>query len=133
MLAGAIIWGIIAKFRNKMADISPLINSLYFYLKSQFFGHLKISYCSPTLSLNRNYLLSRLLLIVFWCKNDKEEKMSQFFDLSFLLKYFRDFRIEALIKKKNQFLLVYSIHHMSENILLCLTCSKFCLQFVFCL
>ena len=28
VLAGAIIWGIIAKFRNKMADISPLINSL---------------------------------------------------------------------------------------------------------
>ena len=29
MLTGAIIWGIFAKFRNKMADISPLINSLY--------------------------------------------------------------------------------------------------------
>ena len=29
MLSIAIIWGVIAKIANKMADMSPLINSLY--------------------------------------------------------------------------------------------------------
>ena len=31
MPSTAIIWGVIAKIANKMADLSPLFNSLYFY------------------------------------------------------------------------------------------------------
>ena len=35
MLSTAIIWGVIAKIANKMADMSPLINSLHFFQNLQ--------------------------------------------------------------------------------------------------
>ena len=34
MPSTAIIWGVIAKVANKMADLSPLFNSLYFLISA---------------------------------------------------------------------------------------------------